>query len=95
MGLSLVFCVNDGTIFDQNRWQRRTKIKKFEDFFPLFTSAYAQKTIYNFVDFRIKNANPSNSKGGGSFLPTGKKLSKINVELRIQEPESCIDPISN
>jgi hypothetical protein len=40
------------------------KIKKSENFFiPFAASTYNKKGVYNFVDFRIKPAGPSNSRG--------------------------------
>jgi hypothetical protein len=53
-----------------------TKIKKFENFFiPFSISTYGEKAVYNFVDFRIKPAYPSNY-GGVVFYPRQKTAKK-------------------
>jgi hypothetical protein len=50
--------------FDQKRWYLKTKIGNSKKFFiPSQTSTYGENGVYNFVDFRIKRAGTSNSRG--------------------------------
>jgi len=63
-------------IFNPKRWQRRTKVKKFINFFILSTtSAHSKDAVYDFIDFRIKRAGTFNY-GGAAFCLRQKEASK-------------------
>jgi len=58
----------------------KTKIKKFKIFFiPSPASTYIKNAVYNFVDFRIKSAGPSNY--GGLLFFALRQKTKLKIKM--------------